>query len=128
MAAIKKLPTPGGHVFCTDHDTFRTRTKTNVLTKYHDDWEKLVTSRVFTSWKMIPLVMFLQGSKIIFKLNHHIQETNILTKFQSLSKICASRLKNCPTPWRPCFLLIRTIFELVRDIYKINVLTKFNDD
>ncbi|KAH3740010.1 hypothetical protein DPMN_046705 [Dreissena polymorpha] len=37
--------------------------------------------------------------------------------------------KNCPAPWRPCFFLtIWTIFELVQEINKTNVLTNFHDD
>ncbi|KAH3790900.1 hypothetical protein DPMN_169108 [Dreissena polymorpha] len=45
--------------------------KTNLLTKFHNDWAKNVTSRVH--------VIQLTGT--IFKVNSHINETNVLTKF-----------------------------------------------
>ncbi|KAH3704986.1 hypothetical protein DPMN_080048 [Dreissena polymorpha] len=47
----KTAPTPGGHVFSpiwTILVLVRDINKTNVLTKFHDDWAKIVTSRVFT--------------------------------------------------------------------------------
>ncbi|KAH3885950.1 hypothetical protein DPMN_009947 [Dreissena polymorpha] len=75
VTSREKDPPPGSH-------------ETNVLTKFHEDWTKNVTSRVF-------------------------------------------KLENCPAPWRPCFFTfspIWTIFELIRDINKTNVLTKFHDD
>ena len=36
--------------------------------------------------------------------------------------------EKCPAHWRPCFSPIWTIFELVGDINKTNVLTNFHDD
>ncbi|KAH3890918.1 hypothetical protein DPMN_015008 [Dreissena polymorpha] len=36
--------------------------------------------------------------------------------------------ENCPAPWRPCFFTDLDYFQLVRDINKTNVLTKFHDD
>ncbi|KAH3853662.1 hypothetical protein DPMN_096194 [Dreissena polymorpha] len=36
--------------------------------------------------------------------------------------------EKCPAHWRPCFSLIWTIFELVRDINKTNVVSNFHDD
>ncbi|KAH3818783.1 hypothetical protein DPMN_120509 [Dreissena polymorpha] len=104
--------------------------KTNVLTNFHDNWAKIVTSRVFTR-KMPPSpgshVIQLTGT--IFELNSHIKETNVLTKFhKNLAKNVTSRVEKCPAHWWPCFSPIWTIFELVRDINKINVLTNFHDD
>ncbi|KAH3835519.1 hypothetical protein DPMN_108872 [Dreissena polymorpha] len=80
--------------------------KTNVLTNFHDDWAKIVTSRVFTSH-----VIQLTGT--IFELNSHIKETNI---------------KNAPPSGGHVFFLIWTIFILVQDINKTNILTNFHDD
>ncbi|KAH3801519.1 hypothetical protein DPMN_155172 [Dreissena polymorpha] len=83
--------------------------KTNVLTNFHDDWAKNVTSRVFTSH-----VIQLTGT--IFELNSHIKETNSV------------HIKNAPPTGGHVFSPIWTIFELVRDINKTNVLTNFHDD
>ncbi|KAH3769061.1 hypothetical protein DPMN_170308 [Dreissena polymorpha] len=66
--------------------------KTNVITKFHENWAKNLTSRVFTCFH-----------------NIHIE-------------------KNAPANWRLCFSPIWTIFELVRDINKTNVLSNFHDD
>ncbi|KAH3869026.1 hypothetical protein DPMN_032182 [Dreissena polymorpha] len=80
--------------------------KTNVLTNFHDDWAKIVTSRVFTSH-------VIQLTRTIFELNSHIKETNVLTKFhENWAKILEDK---CPAHWRPY-------------INKTNVLTSFYDD
>ncbi|KAH3808828.1 hypothetical protein DPMN_137187, partial [Dreissena polymorpha] len=47
----KTAPSPGGNVFpliTTLFKLIRPINKTNVLTKFHDDWPKHVTFRVFT--------------------------------------------------------------------------------
>ncbi|KAH3843326.1 hypothetical protein DPMN_116840 [Dreissena polymorpha] len=79
--------------------------KTNHFTKFHDDWAKNVTYR-----KTAPL----PGS----------QETNLLTKFHEIGP----KIEKCAAHWRPCFSPIWTIFELVQDINKTNVLSNFHDD
>ncbi|KAH3824552.1 hypothetical protein DPMN_126389 [Dreissena polymorpha] len=69
--------------------------------------------------------------KTIFKLNHHIQETNVLIEFhEDWTKNVPSRLltffslytysENCPSPGGYVFQMIMTIFQLVRDIHKTN--------
>ncbi|KAH3713565.1 hypothetical protein DPMN_073357 [Dreissena polymorpha] len=76
--------------------------KTNVLTNFHDDWAKNVTSRVYTSH-------VIQLTETIFELNSHIKETNVLTKFhENWAKNVTSRVFTC--------------------INKTNVLTNFHDD
>ncbi|KAH3841392.1 hypothetical protein DPMN_114852 [Dreissena polymorpha] len=87
--------------------------KTNVLTNFHDDWAKIVTSRVFTRKPPPPHgshVIQLTGT--IFELNSHIKETN----------------KNAPPTGGHVFSPIWTIFELVRDINKraMMALVKFD--
>ncbi|KAH3884514.1 hypothetical protein DPMN_008495 [Dreissena polymorpha] len=120
---MRKLPPPH---FVRDIN------KTNVLTNFHDDWEKIVTSRVFTSH-----VIKLTGT--ISELNSHIKETNLVTKFnENWAKNVTSRVftcfhyihieKNAPPTGGYVFSPIWTIFELVRDINKTNVLTNFHDD
>ncbi|KAH3887357.1 hypothetical protein DPMN_011373 [Dreissena polymorpha] len=47
----KNAPPTGGHVFSPILTIFKLVleiNKTNVLTNFHDDWAKIVTSRVFT--------------------------------------------------------------------------------
>ncbi|KAH3736597.1 hypothetical protein DPMN_043168 [Dreissena polymorpha] len=131
----KNAPPTGGHVLSpmwTIFELFRDINKTNVLTKFHDDWATIVTSRVFTSH-----AIELTGT--IFELNSHIKETNVLTKFhQNWAKNVTSRVftcfhyihieKNAPPTGGHLFSPIWTIFELVRDINKTNVLTNFHDD
>ncbi|KAH3721311.1 hypothetical protein DPMN_064231 [Dreissena polymorpha] len=65
------------HENCAKNVTSRVFTyinETNVLTNFHDDWAKIVTSIVFTSH-------VIQLTKTIFELNSHNKETNLLTKF-----------------------------------------------
>ncbi|KAH3719354.1 hypothetical protein DPMN_062186 [Dreissena polymorpha] len=58
--------------------------KTNVLTNFHDDWAKIVTSRVFTRKTACPLHggHVFQRTGTTFELNQHIIKTNILTNFE----------------------------------------------
>ncbi|KAH3808264.1 hypothetical protein DPMN_136617 [Dreissena polymorpha] len=119
--------------------------KSNLFTKFHDDWAKNVTSRVFT--KNCPL----PGSHVIQLTGI---ETNVLTKFhENWAKNVTSKVFTCfhykhkdknATPtgqkirgptifrkdctWGHVFSLIWTIFKLVRDINKTNVFTNFHDD
>ncbi|KAH3830150.1 hypothetical protein DPMN_103388 [Dreissena polymorpha] len=87
--------------------------KTNLFTKFHDDWVK-------------NHVIQLTGT--IFELNSHIKETNVLTKFhEHLAKNVTSR-KNAPPTGGHGFSPIWTILELVREINKTNVLTNFHGD
>ncbi|KAH3799470.1 hypothetical protein DPMN_153078 [Dreissena polymorpha] len=96
--------------------------KTNLFTKFHDDWAKNVTFRVFTSFfyyinsRKLPPPPFsshvIQLTGTIFELNSHIKGTN----------------KNALPTGGHVFSPIWTIFELVGDINKTNVLTNFHDD
>ncbi|KAH3808830.1 hypothetical protein DPMN_137189 [Dreissena polymorpha] len=99
----KTAPPPGGHVFSPIWTIFklvRDINETNVLTKFHDDWAKNVTSRVFTrNTAPPPGGHIFQWSGTIFELNQHIIMTNILTNF-----------------------------ELDRGIIGTNVLIKFHED
>ncbi|KAH3793528.1 hypothetical protein DPMN_147042 [Dreissena polymorpha] len=79
MNIEKNAPPPGGH-------------KTHALTKFHEDYTKNVTSRVFTCFHYIHMEKSARPLAAMF------------------------------------FAPILTIFELVRDINEINILTKFHDD
>ncbi|KAH3720323.1 hypothetical protein DPMN_063220 [Dreissena polymorpha] len=80
----KTAPPPGGHVFSPIGTIFvlvRDINETNVLTKFHDVWAKIVTSRVFTRVTAPPSGGHgFQWTETIFELNQHIIKTNILTK------------------------------------------------
>ncbi|KAH3789908.1 hypothetical protein DPMN_168098 [Dreissena polymorpha] len=90
--------------------------ETNVLTKFHDDWAKLVTSRVFTgNTALPPRGHVFQRTGTIFELNQHIIETNILKK---LHEDLASNVTSA----------LFTSFELSRGINGTNFLTKFHED
>ncbi|KAH3890947.1 hypothetical protein DPMN_015036 [Dreissena polymorpha] len=79
--AIEK---PGGHVFSpiwTIFELVQDINKTTVLTNFHDDWAKIVTSRVFTRKTALPTGGHVfQRTGTTFELNQHIIKTNILTK------------------------------------------------
>ncbi|KAH3690259.1 hypothetical protein DPMN_191873 [Dreissena polymorpha] len=144
----KNAPPTGGHVFSPIWTIFKLVhdiNKTNVLTNFHDDWAKIVTSRVFTSSHVIQL------TGTIFKLKSHAKKTNVLTKFhENWAKNVTSRVENiiltdggkpsstgdqpvkrekiAPPTGGHVFSPIWTIFELVREINKNNVLNNFHDD
>ncbi|KAH3882484.1 hypothetical protein DPMN_006424, partial [Dreissena polymorpha] len=89
--------------------------KTNVLTLFHDDWAKIVTSRVKTP-PPPPGSHVIQLTRTIFEHNFHIKETNVLTKVhENWAKNVTSRVEKCRAHWRPY-------------INKTNVLTNFHDD
>ncbi|KAH3771915.1 hypothetical protein DPMN_173244 [Dreissena polymorpha] len=74
--------------------------KTNVLSNFHDDWVKIVTSSVFTRKTAPPTGGHVfQRTRTTFELNQHIIKTNILTNF-----------------------------ELDRDFIGTKLLTKFHED
>ncbi|KAH3729476.1 hypothetical protein DPMN_055448 [Dreissena polymorpha] len=119
--------------------------KTNLFTKFHDDWAKNVTSRVFTSFFLHinirklppPGSHVIQLTGTIFQLTS--RETNVLSKFhENWAKKVTSRMftcfhyihieKNAPPIGGHVFSPIWTIFDLVREINKTNVLTNFHDD
>ncbi|KAH3715791.1 hypothetical protein DPMN_058504 [Dreissena polymorpha] len=68
-------------------------------------WQKLKTAPP-------PGSHVIQLTGTIFELNFHIKK----------------KIEKCPAHWRPCFLMIWTIFELVQYINKTSVLTKIHDD
>ncbi|KAH3811947.1 hypothetical protein DPMN_140365 [Dreissena polymorpha] len=91
----QNCPPPSSHVIQLTGTIFELNSrieKTNVLSKFHENWAKNVTSTVFTCFHYI-----------------HID-------------------KNAPPTGGHVFSTITTIFNLVRDINKTNVLTNFHDD
>ncbi|KAH3818726.1 hypothetical protein DPMN_120451 [Dreissena polymorpha] len=77
----KNDPPTGGHVFSpiwTIFELVRHINKTNVLINFHDDWAKIVTSRVFTRKTAPPTGGHVfQWTGTTFELNQHIINTDI---------------------------------------------------
>ncbi|KAH3800105.1 hypothetical protein DPMN_153730 [Dreissena polymorpha] len=109
----------------------------NVLSKFHENWAKNVTSTVFTCFYFIHIGKnaLPTGSHVflpiptIFKLVRDINKTNVLTNFHDdWAKIVTFRVftrenchyihieKNAPPTGGHVFSPISTIFKLVRDI------------
>ncbi|KAH3855041.1 hypothetical protein DPMN_097601 [Dreissena polymorpha] len=137
----KDPPPPGSH-------------ETNVLTKFHEDWTKNVTSRVFKCFHSIHIEKTAPppGNHVFspiwtsFKLIRDINKTNVLTKntapppdinetkvlskfHDDWAKIVTSRvfIRNTAPP-AGGHTNILTNFELGRGIIGTNVLTKFHED
>ncbi|KAH3715914.1 hypothetical protein DPMN_058630 [Dreissena polymorpha] len=105
---------------------------TNLLTKFHDDRKINVTSKVGHVF---------QPTGIIFQLVQDIIGMNLLTEFHEDK---CGLYRKMSAPWRPCFSSKRnhfrthpsghvfqanvTIFELIQDIIKTNLLTIFHQD
>ncbi|KAH3782832.1 hypothetical protein DPMN_160752 [Dreissena polymorpha] len=150
---MRKLPPPSSHVIQLTGTIFELNSRikeTNVLSKFHENWAKNVTSP-----KNAPPTGGHVYSPIqtIFKLVIAINKTNVLTSFHDdWAKIVTSRVftrenchyihieKNAPhtgshTSIKPMktapptgghvFQRIGTTFELNQDIIKTNILTNF---
>ncbi|KAH3876337.1 hypothetical protein DPMN_000176 [Dreissena polymorpha] len=119
VTSRKTAPPPGRHVFSPIWTIFklvRDINETNVLTEFHDDWAKIVTSRVFTiNTAPPPGGHVFQWTETIFEPNQHIIKTNILTK---LHEDWASNVTST----------VFTNFKLGPGIIGTNVLTKFHED
>ncbi|KAH3711748.1 hypothetical protein DPMN_071421 [Dreissena polymorpha] len=143
---------PGGHVFLPIRTVFELNChiqKTHLLTKFHEDWTKSVTSRVFTCFHYIHIEKTAPppGGHVfspiwtIFELVRDINETNVLTKFHNdWAKIVTSRVftRNTATPpgghiffnGPEPFLNSTDISNILtnRGINGTNVLIKFHED
>ncbi|KAH3695578.1 hypothetical protein DPMN_083039, partial [Dreissena polymorpha] len=133
----KNAPPLGSHVFQANiiiFELIQDIIETNLLTTFHEDWTINVASRVLTRFYY-----------------SHIITTNLLTKFPDDWKInmtsrvltrknalppwwpyltinVASRVKNAPPLGRHVFQANITIFEVIQDINKTNLLTIFHED
>ncbi|KAH3730995.1 hypothetical protein DPMN_056999 [Dreissena polymorpha] len=122
----KTAPPPGGHVFPPIMTIFEL--KTNLLTKFHEDWTKNVTSRVFKCFQYIhiektappPDGHVFSPIWTIFELVRDINKTNVLIKFHDdWAKIVTSRVftrNTAPPPGGHFFQRTGTIFELNQHI------------
>ncbi|KAH3730909.1 hypothetical protein DPMN_056908 [Dreissena polymorpha] len=128
---------PVSHVFQPTGIIFEL---TNILTKFHEDWTINVASRVLTRKNAPPPGGHVfKATKTIFELIQDIIGTNLLTKFYDDRKInVTSRVltrfyyshirKNAPPLGSHVFQSNVTIFELIQNINKTNLLTKFHED
>jgi len=141
---------PGGHVFHSTGTIFELVQDiigTHVLTKFHEDWSKNVTSRVLTRFYYShirktatpPGSHVFQPTGTIFKLVQDIIRTNVLTKFHEdwtinvtsrvLTRFYYSHIrKTAPPLGGHVFHPTETIFELVQDFIGTHVPTKFHED
>ncbi|KAH3872310.1 hypothetical protein DPMN_035525 [Dreissena polymorpha] len=126
---MRKLPPSQQPCYSTDRNHFLTQLsyQTNVLSKFHENWAKNVTSTVEkcpAHWRpcFYPI-------STIFKLILDINKTNVLTNFHDdWAKIVTSRVftrenchyihieKNAPPTGSHVFSPISTIFEHVLEI------------
>ncbi|KAH3704162.1 hypothetical protein DPMN_079218 [Dreissena polymorpha] len=107
----KNAPPTGGHVFSPIPTIFklvRDINKTNVLTNFHDDGAKIVTSRVFTRKTSPPT-----GGHVFQRIGTILNSTNI-----SLRQTFQQSYMN----------IGHEIFELGRDFIGTKLLTKFHED
>ncbi|KAH3842915.1 hypothetical protein DPMN_116419 [Dreissena polymorpha] len=134
----KNSPPTGGHVFSPVWTIFELvrdfnkTNETNVLTIFHENWAKNVTSIVFTCFHYVHIENNTPptGGHVfspiwtIFELVRDINKTNVLTNFHDdWAKIVTSRVFTSHV-----IELTRTIFELYSHIKQTNVLTKFHEN
>ncbi|KAH3728018.1 hypothetical protein DPMN_053963 [Dreissena polymorpha] len=103
--------------------------KTNLFTKFHDDWAKNVTSRpcYSTDQNHFPTQLSYQGNKCVLTKFHENWAKNVTSRvFTCFHYIHIE--KNAPPTGSHVLSPIWTIFELVRHINKTNVLINFHDD
>ncbi|KAH3896094.1 hypothetical protein DPMN_020267 [Dreissena polymorpha] len=101
--------------------------KTNVLTKFHENWAKNMNSRVFTCFHYIHIEK--NAPPIGGHLIQDINKINVLTNFHDdWAKIVTSSVftrKYAPTTGGHVFQRTGTTFELNQHIIKTNILTNF---
>ncbi|KAH3727031.1 hypothetical protein DPMN_052956 [Dreissena polymorpha] len=109
----EKCPTLGSHVFQANviiFELIQDINKTNLLTKFHEDWTINVPSRVLTRKNAPP-----PGGHF-----HEDRKINVASRVLTR--------KNAPPPGGHVFQPTGIIFELVQDIIGMNLLTKFHED
>ncbi|KAH3776531.1 hypothetical protein DPMN_177959 [Dreissena polymorpha] len=119
----KTAPPPGSHVIQLTGTIFELNSRikeTNVLTKFHENWAKHVTSRVEKCPANWPPCFSLIWT--IFELSRDINKTNILSNFHDdWANIVTSSVftrKTAPPTGGHVFQRTRTTFELNQHIIK----------
>ncbi|KAH3848226.1 hypothetical protein DPMN_090585 [Dreissena polymorpha] len=111
----KNVTSTVGHVFLPIRTIFKLNRhiqKTHVLTKFHEDWTKNVTSRVFTCFHYIHIEKTAPPT-----WRPYINETNVLTKFHDdWANIVTFRVNTASLTGGHVFQRTGTIFELNQHI------------
>ncbi|KAH3866294.1 hypothetical protein DPMN_029354 [Dreissena polymorpha] len=122
---IRKMPPPDRHVIQLTGTIFKLNShikETNVLTEFHENWAKNVTSR-----RKMPrplAAMFFSPIWTIFELVRDINNSNILTNFHDdWAKIVTSRVFTSHV-----IQLTSIIFELNSHMKETNALTKIHEN
>ncbi|KAH3753573.1 hypothetical protein DPMN_188213 [Dreissena polymorpha] len=96
--------------------------KINILTKFHKDWIKTVTSTVYTNKLLTDTRTHERTTKNAQPPGVHVfQQTDLIINV-------ASRVLHSRPTVAMFFRLVGTIFKLIQDIIGAHVLTKFNED
>ncbi|KAH3853668.1 hypothetical protein DPMN_096200 [Dreissena polymorpha] len=90
--------------------------KTNVLTNFHDNWAKIVTSKVFTRENCHYIHREKNASPTVF---------SPISTIMNSSRTSIEPMNTAPPPGGHVFQWIRTTFELNQVIIKTNILTNF---
>ncbi|KAH3888578.1 hypothetical protein DPMN_012616 [Dreissena polymorpha] len=99
---------------------------TNLLTKFHEDRKINVTSNVNKKNAPPPRWPYIIGMNHFTKF-HEDRTINVASRV--LTRFYYSHIrKKCPSPWQTRFQANVTIFELINDINKTNLLTIFHKD
>ncbi|KAH3754654.1 hypothetical protein DPMN_189335 [Dreissena polymorpha] len=126
VASREKCPAPGGHVFKATETIFeliRDIIETNLLTKFHDDWKINVTSRVLTKKNATPPRWpYIIGMNLLIEFH---EDRTINVAFRVLTRHIR---KNDQSLGSHVFQENVTIFKLIHDINKTNLLTIFHGD
>ncbi|KAH3807135.1 hypothetical protein DPMN_135468 [Dreissena polymorpha] len=138
----KNAPPLGSHFFQANiiiFELIQDIIETNLLSKFHEDWTINLASRVLTRKNAPPLVAMKIAPPLWWP---YIIWMNLLTEFHEdrtinvasrvLTRFYYSLIKpykeKCPAPWCHFIQANVTIFELIQDIIKTNLLTKFHQD
>ncbi|KAH3768726.1 hypothetical protein DPMN_169943 [Dreissena polymorpha] len=101
--------------------------KTNVLTNFHDDWAKIVTSRVFTR-KTAPPTGGHIGTKLLTKFHEDGTRNQMLTDgrtYDGKRPVTKALLSNQFLTWQGPCLNIQLLTKFEDNMLNIQLLTKF---
>ncbi|KAH3729742.1 hypothetical protein DPMN_055720 [Dreissena polymorpha] len=124
----KKCPAPWRPCFSTNRHHFQATgaifelvqdiIRTNLLTKFHDDWTINMASRL--GGHVFP------PTGTIFEVIQDI--IGLVTKFHDDQTINVASREKCPAPSGYVVKATKNMFELNQDIIGTNLLTKFHED
>ncbi|KAH3771999.1 hypothetical protein DPMN_173330 [Dreissena polymorpha] len=117
---MRKLPPPSSHVNQLTGTIFELNSRikeTNVLSEFHENWAKNVTSTVFTCFHYIHIEKNAQPT------GGHVFHRS--RPFWNSSETSIEPIKTAPPTGGHVFQQIGTTFELNQDIIKTNILTNF---